>query len=154
MVGSACGARSQNCSWLNLERASATPLLTPSICHKWRSKFFCMPSMASEWTRTIMDLLLEEHLAMICRTDVLSQCTRILLPLNWSPRWPEPWYQHTAPSSWCWWAHPRSRCLETCPDANVLENSSQNLHHWHQWRIGIWHWWASGTHTTGWPHSM
>ena len=41
-----------------------------------------MLNMAKEQTRAIMDLLLEDNLAMICMMDVLSQCTSILLPLN------------------------------------------------------------------------
>ena len=50
------------------------PIVDPGMCCKQRSKLFCMPCIASEETSTIMDLLLEEHLAMICMMDVLSQC--------------------------------------------------------------------------------
>ena len=91
MFRSVSGASHWNSTILNLERVSAIPLLTPGICCRQRSKLFCMPNITNEWTSTIMDLLFDEHLAMICTMDVLSQCTRILLPLSWPPRWPKPW---------------------------------------------------------------
>ena len=75
-------ASHQNSSLLNLERASAIPLLTPGIYCRQMFKLFLMPNKINEWTSTIMDLLLDEHLIRICTTDMLSQCTRILLPLK------------------------------------------------------------------------
>ena len=82
MLRSASGANHLNLSLLNLERALALPFLTPGICWRWRSKLFCVLNMTREQTSTIMDFLLDEHLSIICTTDELSQCTRILLPLT------------------------------------------------------------------------
>ena len=98
-----------------------------------------------------MDLFLEEHLAMICTTDVLSQCTRILLSLNWSPQIARAMVMAYNSLQLMLMSLSRSRHLGTHPDTSVLESSSWSLHHWHQWKADIPHWWASGIHTTGWP---
>ena len=85
MLRSVSGASHWNSSLLDLERVSAIPLLTLRICCRWKSKLFCIPNKTNDWTSTIMNLLFDEHLVMIPTMDVLSQCTRILLPLKWSP---------------------------------------------------------------------
>ena len=82
---SVSGVNQQNSTLLNLERASAILLSTQGTCCRQRSKLFCMPNITNEHTSTIMDLLFDEHLVMICTMDALSQCTRIPLPLSWPP---------------------------------------------------------------------
>ena len=58
-------------------------IVDPGDMSQEEVKVFYMPNKTNEWTSTIMDLLLDEHLVMICTMYVLSQLTRILLHLKW-----------------------------------------------------------------------
>ena len=128
---SASCASCQNSSLLNLERALAIPLLTPGICCRQRSTFFCMSYKTNKWTRTIMDLLLDEHLVMICTMGALSQCTRIPFAPEMVSQIARTMVMPCIPLQLMLMSHPGSRFLGICPDTSGSGSSSQSLHHWH-----------------------
>ena len=80
ILKSASGLSSQTSSFLNLDKALVIALSTPGIHFNQMSMLCFMPNMARKCTRTIIYLLLERYLAMICTMDGLWQCMGILLP--------------------------------------------------------------------------